>query len=991
MKRTYRAFSMVALACSMAVGCDQTGTDGTPTPDVVDAAVLGVPPIISEFVSRNQSGLTDEDGATSDWIELVSQDTAPFDLSGYHLTDSKTNLKKWAFPDGTVLAPGAYLVVYASGKNRAVAGKPLHTSFNLASGSAPSSCGGQPGGYLALTNRDGVPVGPVFDPYPAQSADVSYGLVSASATAAASYFNTPTPGAPNLLSSAPAERVVIDPPSKTFNAGTPVQVSLKATSPTAQIRYTTNRSRPISVPGIVGTFTADSTTDTGTWKAHGLTTGDPIRVSGPLPLTSTVTYFALVTSADTFKISTQPRGPAVDLTAGGSFELRRDAANGNAAITDVITTTYRHTFFSGDAVTVSSTGTLPAGLTAGTTYYVEVQTPTTIRLSASPTLTPVVDITTIGSGPFAIARKPSPLYANAIPVSVNTRVRARAFEPGRPDGPMVSNMYFALDAAAQTASSNLPLVLTHSFNTAILNDNVPIDSYMMIFEPKAPDNQARMTNPPDLVSPCTLERHGSSTGGEAKFSMVVELQDEDGIDQNCSPFGMPEESDWMLNAPYRYDRSMMHNDLLYRMSNNAGRWAVHTKLVEHFHNEQSAPDIIEGSWTGIDYFGVYSFMEKIKRGPNRVNVESLSIADTTTPTIQGGYIFKADRLDPGEVGIKPLAGQSFGGMGGNVLPWVYPRELSPDPFNVVNAAQNTWLSGHLGEAWVALSSPTYADPVTGYAKYLDVLALIDNHILNASSKNADAFRLSAFWHKPRTGKITAGPVWDFDRAMGSTDGRDFDWGTWTGVAGFFNYAWYVQMFADVNFRQAWIDRLHTLRQGPMATAALMSHIDEFAALLNPGDAAGTPAKRSAIRWPVSAPRVTANNTPITNNLFDGTYTGEVAWLKYWWTKRLAFMDGELTRPAVPNIPAGKVASGTTITLTSPSQSLPGVKIYYTTDGSDPRPPAPGPVLSPKAIEYTGPISITAPVRLFIRTYNPTPPTVQVTTNWSAPTVLDYTL
>ena len=61
---------------------------------------------------------------------------------------------------------------------------------------------------------------------------------------------------------------------------------------------------------------------------------------------------------------------------------------------------------------------------------------------------------------------------------------------------------------------------------------------------------------------------------------------------------------------------------------------------------------------------------------------------------------------------------------------------------------------------------------------------------------------------PRTGKITAGPVWDFDRAQGSTDGRDFDYGTWTAAGGtdFFTYPWYKEMMLDPNFWQQWIDR-----------------------------------------------------------------------------------------------------------------------------------------------------------------------------------------
>ena len=63
-----------------------------------------------------------------------------------------------------------------------------------------------------------------------------------------------------------------------------------------------------------------------------------------------------------------------------------------------------------------------------------------------------------------------------------------------------------------------------------------------------------------------------------------------------------------------------------------------------------------------DYFGVYSFMEKISRGQNRVDVENLTLADNAAPAVQGGYMFKVDRLDPGDSGINPLAGQNFGGV-----------------------------------------------------------------------------------------------------------------------------------------------------------------------------------------------------------------------------------------------------------------------------------------------------------------------------------------
>ncbi|HEY0257813.1 MAG TPA: lamin tail domain-containing protein, partial [Candidatus Methylacidiphilales bacterium] len=125
-------------------------------------------PVISEFMASNKHGLTDEDGKHSDWIEIYNPDETPANLDGWYLTDSASNLEKWAFPAVT-LAPKSYLVVFASGNNRRVVGQPLHTNFSLS----------VDGEYLALVKPDGVTKTTEFAPaFPAQVEDVSYGTSS---------------------------------------------------------------------------------------------------------------------------------------------------------------------------------------------------------------------------------------------------------------------------------------------------------------------------------------------------------------------------------------------------------------------------------------------------------------------------------------------------------------------------------------------------------------------------------------------------------------------------------------------------------------------------------------------------------------------------------------------------------------------------------------------------------------------------------------------
>ena len=128
--------------------------------------------LINEFMALNSTTLTDEDGETSDWIELYNDATNAVDLEGWYLTDKSNDLTQWEFP-ATNLAAGAYLVVFASGKDRAESGSELHTRFSL-KGS---------GEYLALVRPDGATVESAFTPqFPAQFTDVSYGFGATRAT-----------------------------------------------------------------------------------------------------------------------------------------------------------------------------------------------------------------------------------------------------------------------------------------------------------------------------------------------------------------------------------------------------------------------------------------------------------------------------------------------------------------------------------------------------------------------------------------------------------------------------------------------------------------------------------------------------------------------------------------------------------------------------------------------------------------------------------------
>lgn len=122
---------------------------------------------INEFMAVNNNGLDDEDRDESDWIEIHNDGINPVSLDGWYLTDDIDNLTQWAFPDVT-LAPDAYMIVFASGKDRRNPTTELHTNFRLSSS----------GEYLALVRPDGKTIVSEFFPwYAKQAPDISYGPV----------------------------------------------------------------------------------------------------------------------------------------------------------------------------------------------------------------------------------------------------------------------------------------------------------------------------------------------------------------------------------------------------------------------------------------------------------------------------------------------------------------------------------------------------------------------------------------------------------------------------------------------------------------------------------------------------------------------------------------------------------------------------------------------------------------------------------------------
>ncbi len=133
----------------------------------LNTALPAPKPIISEFMADNAGGLRDQDGASSDWIEIYNPGPTPVNMNGWFLTDFAVIPAKWRIPT-LVIPAGNRVIIFASGKDRAIAGAELHTSFKMK----------KEGGYVALVKPDQSTVASAWT-YGPQRQNASYGVGAA--------------------------------------------------------------------------------------------------------------------------------------------------------------------------------------------------------------------------------------------------------------------------------------------------------------------------------------------------------------------------------------------------------------------------------------------------------------------------------------------------------------------------------------------------------------------------------------------------------------------------------------------------------------------------------------------------------------------------------------------------------------------------------------------------------------------------------------------
>ena len=323
---------------------------------------------------------------------------------------------------------------------------------------------------------------------------------------------------------------------------------------------------------------------------------------------------------------------------------------------------------------------------------------------------------------------------------------------------------------------------------------------------------------------------------------------------------------WTLINNYG-DKTLMRNILAFELSRRFG--LAYTPYCHPV-------DVVLNG----EYRGCYQLCDQIEVNKNRVNITEMEPEDVTLPELSGGYLIEVDAYASTE------ASHFYSTLGTPVT------IKSPDDEDIVNA-QTRYITDYFNRMENAVFASNFANPETGYRRYLDLDSFLKHFMVGEMSGNTDTY-WSVYMTKDReSDKFFTGPVWDFDIAF-DNDQRTYPIEAHTDYI----FASKNSSVASEAMRQM-VNRIVKEDDGArqrllelwsearntkgIDETSLLEYVDKTVELLNESQ------KLNFLRWNILSERVHENPQA------SGSYEGEVAIVKNFIRKRLPQLDGFIGR------------------------------------------------------------------------------------------------
>lgn len=420
-----------------------------------------------------------------------------------------------------------------------------------------------------------------------------------------------------------------------------------------------------------------------------------------------------------------------------------------------------------------------------------------------------------------------------------------------------------------------------------------------------------------------IRGRGNSTWMTAKKPYKIKL------DKKTDLLGMGKSKHWVLLANY-YDTTLMRNSLAFDTAKTMGFLTMDCVHVEVYLNGE--------------YQGNYQLCEQIRVANDRVEihdwehaaedlaealcaeeptllgrdgdvedqlVENLSWLSTGTltfedvtydltpytgdyPSLTGGFLLELDDTFDEISQFRTESGQPI-------------MVKSPEYANT-NDALFIYIQAYVQAVEDAITSPTFTTLWAGqevhYSELIDVDSFVDFFLLTEVFANLDSMFKSTFLYKDIDGKLTMGPLWDFDLCAGGsmviewTEYHDKWQTTYRSLSTAQGSQWYRSLIKDPAFLQKVLERYQELRE--TAFTQLLAEggmIDAYETLLAQSGQANFELWNNNSSWGQGGWGNGwgggwgdwSDTTSTTDS-----YTTKVQELRDWLEKRLAWLDARMT-------------------------------------------------------------------------------------------------
>lgn len=389
-------------------------------------------------------------------------------------------------------------------------------------------------------------------------------------------------------------------------------------------------------------------------------------------------------------------------------------------------------------------------------------------------------------------------------------------------------------------NANLPIIEIHTENAAIIEDKINyVNMKFSLIDLDNPDNNVFKTNFKDGIR------------GRGNYSWFLPQKKTYRIkfDKKTSLFGLKAAKSWILLAEY-LDPTFLITPTAFHLGDIFG--------ISFNHSFYHVQLYLNGQYNGL-----YILTEQNQTGAGRVDIDE-----------NKGWFVEMDIYYDKDPKFKTTNYD---------LP-IMIKSPEAEPLNINNPVYN-FVRKDINELCDLMASVKF--PENGYRELIDMSTFVDYLLINEVVLNHElGYPKSVYAYKDKGGKISMGPLWDFDWAFSHTDEHEL---SHEYFKGFGSYLWkhnFFERFFDdpiflVKYKERWNEKRYE-------TAAVPNFIENIGAKIK------SYVAEDSERW----------KTSYNYTMREANYDLQVSDMKNWWNNRVNWLNTELNKIEV--LPKNKI-------------------------------------------------------------------------------------